>query len=415
MVTERVWLVGTALAASALVACSSPAANPGTTAGSPRPTLPATPAPQLLAAAKANAPGKVTVDRIEVCPRGEASKLELFPHVRMLFARCGKSCKAIPIAPAGQLGTPGPCDLGSPSLTGANTNIATMFGEWPRRVVVGAYVGAALEPGDPPDLVVFSLQVLNGGRWTPVASPAQEPFGFGSWTSGTLVTPAFNSPKASVVSLVASAGAVRLPEAPEEAAEITRVHHFASLGSGDALLTAAGNEGLIIWRWRAGGPNPVVDALPNRIMWDPVSPDFHPVALRSGTDLWIGVHSSEVRGPEVLRCDGARWTSSFGWTPIGERGVPAERIEEIALGMDGAVWVHFSGGSRAGVWRRQPGHGDRWDHIADDLIGWERAFHLKRMVAAGSDLLVVGTASQRGSSGDQLLRIRVNGASKAMP
>ncbi len=98
-----------------------------------------------------------------------------------------------------------------------------------------------------------------------------------------------------------------------------------------------------------------------------------------------------------------------------DRGGPAERIEEIALGTDGAVWVQFSGASRAGVWRRRPGEIDRWDHIATDLIGWERAFHLERMVAAGPDLLVVAEPSDGGAAGDQLLRIRVERAPVAAP
>lgn len=407
------------LTALTLAACT-PASTPGTSASPPRSSPHAAESvapsqPPATMSSQDAPPGRVSVERLEVCAPGEASDLELFPHARLLIARCNKQCKAIPIDAAGVLGTPGPCDLGSPALKRADANIATLFGDWPRRVVLGSWVGAAAQPGDPPDLVALALQVGSGGRWTSAARPERGPFGVGEWTGGTLVTPSFDGSQVRFVGLGTVARGVRLPEAPAVSG-ITQVHHFASLESGDAVLVAAGDDRLVVWRWRAGEPRPVVEELPRRNMWDPATPDFHPVALRSGTDLWIGVNSNEVPGPEVLRCDGAAWTSSYAWRPIDERAAgPSERIEEISLGLDGAVWVHFSGASRAGIWRRRPGNTDRWDHLATDLIGWERPFALERLVAAGSDLLVVGTPSDEGVGGDRLMRIRVTQPPGAAP
>lgn len=403
--------------ALALAGCTA-APGPGTSASPPRSSSHAAPSvapPQPPPTVPSeDPPGEVSVDRLEVCAPGEVSALELFPHARLLIARCNKQCKAVPIDAVGALGTPARCDLGSPALKHPDANIATLFGDWPRRVVVGSWIGAAAEPGDPPDLVALALQVGSRGRWTAAASPERGPFGFGEWMGGALVTPSFDGAQLRFMALGSPARGVRLPEAPA-VYEITHVHHFASLGSGDALLTAAAYNRLVVWRWRAGEPRPVVDELPRRTMWDPATPDFHPVALRSGADLWIGANSDAVPGPEVLRCDGATWTSSHAWLPIDERGGPSERIEEISLGSDGAVWVHFSGASRAGIWRRRPGGSDRWDHLAADLIGWERPFALERIVAAGSDLLVVGTPSEEGVGGDRLMRIRVTPPKGGVP
>jgi hypothetical protein len=339
------------------------------------------------------------VQRLGVCPPGVRSELELLPHGRLLLARCANDCKAFPIDASGILGTSWPCDLGNPSLT-SDRQIGMLVGDWPKQAVLGAWVGVEPLPGDPLDLVMLGLQYAKDGRWTPAPSPERGPVGVGPWSVDTWITPGFNGAEVKFISLGTRRPSLRLPEPPPNA-QILRLHHFVSVGVGDALLMADGPDGLVAWRWRSGEPKPVVDDLSPRNFFDPASPDHRPLALRSGTDLWIGVHSGEAGGPEVLHCDGATWTSSFVWKDTREHGTP-ERIEEILLGGDGAVWVQLSGESRFGLWRRAPGEVDRWEHVASNLFGWDRPYYLKRFITVGADVLAIGRSADRQ---DHLLRI----------
>lgn len=391
----------TTLTALALGACTpAQVTRPEAT-----PLARAAPTGAATAPSEDETPIAAAIERIEVCAPGAIGELELFPHARLLVARCGGECKVMPIDATGVLGPAARCDLGSPALRRKGARIETLAGEWPRQAVLGTRVLAVPEEGEARDVLALAFQVGREGRWIATESPERGPYGVGEWTGGTLVSPTFDGAKVRFFALAAPAG-VPLPAAPPHSG-ILRVHNFASLASGDALLTAEGHDRLVVWRWSAGAPRPVVDELPGRMMNDPASPDFHPVALRSATDLWIGVHSSEVPGPQVLHCDGTTWTPSHSWPPTDDRGAPAGRIEEIALGSDGAVWVHMSGGSRAGVWRRRPGTGDRWDHVAADQLGRDRPFALERMLPVGADLLVVGSPGGSGAAEHRLMRIRV--------
>jgi len=348
----------------ALFACADDAPRvPDSPRRAASPPVTATGASSAKASGAASVPPVVQADRVEVCSRGEASKLELYPEERKLITRCGESCKTMAVGESGALGPASVC---------------------------GKSVG-------------------------PLANDHEEyeqgwPFSRGQWTNGRVLAPRFNGATV-VFDVKVGDGAAGLPEMPK----LDSPHppfYFSSLATGDAALAVPTGNGsaLTVVRWRAGQARPQVDALPGLSLRPPASMDHRPIVVRSGSDIWLGAQVADGR-PQVLRFDGAAWAVIHTWPGIaassGSLG-PA-RVAEIALGADGAAWVQLFDGEEEGVWRRGPRASDAWYRIADDTFGpRDVAVWVKRTMPVGkSDLLVVGESGEWTARRQDLYLFRV--------